>query len=68
MASVAALERRRRELAAAYVKATRRHDRRADLSKQMVKTTCAALRADLKSQREAKTAVDDLFTRLKVHP
>ncbi|WP_029554808.1 hypothetical protein [Xanthobacter sp. 91] len=59
------LERRRREMAAAYVKATRRHAPRAALAQKLVRATCDALRAELKAEQAAArqaNAAPDLFT------
>ncbi len=56
MATAAALERRRREMAAAYVKATRRHAPRAGLGKKLVRATCDALQAEIRDARAAAKA------------
>lgn len=64
---IAHLERRRREMAAAYVKATRRHAPRAALAQKLVRATCDALRAELKAEQVAARQADaapDLFTPL----
>lgn len=61
------LERRRREMAADYVKATRRHAPRAALAQKLVRATCDALRAELKAEQAAARQADaapDLFTPL----
>ncbi|WP_454919257.1 hypothetical protein [Xanthobacter sediminis] len=62
MASVASLEHRRRELAADYAKASRRHDRRAGLARKLVQATCAALKADIRRRPKAEATEDDLFS------
>lgn len=62
---IADLERRRREMAAAYVRATRGHAPRAALAQKLVRATCAALRAEIKADeaaRKAATAGPDLFS------
>lgn len=46
-AQIQHLERRRREMAAEYAKAARKHLKRADLSRALVRATCAALRAEV---------------------
>jgi hypothetical protein len=64
---IAHLERRRREMAAAYAKAARRHARRAALARKLVRATCDALRAELKAEQAAArqaNAAPDLFTPL----
>lgn len=66
MASIPALDRRRRELAADLAKATRRHARRAALARNLVRATCDVLRAEVRAARQARTVVEDLFTRLGV--
>ncbi|MFG1226070.1 hypothetical protein [Xanthobacter wiegelii] len=63
---IAHLERRRREMAAAYVKATRRHAPRAALAQKLVRATCDALRAEIRDERVAAKArlapgMPDLF-------
>lgn len=63
---IAHLERRRREMAAAYVKASRRHAPRAALARKLVRATCDALRAELRDVRAAAKAppasgLPDLF-------
>lgn len=60
------LERRRREMAAAYVKAARRHAPRAALADKLVRATCDALRAEIKAQQAAvrdpaASGLPDLF-------
>lgn len=60
------LERRRREMAAAYVKATRRHAPRAALAEKLVRATCDALQAEIRDARAAAKApaasgMPDLF-------
>lgn len=65
--SVTALESRRRDLAAAYAKATRRHARASTLSRQLVHATCEVLRAELRAAK-ATEAVEDLFSRLAARP
>ena len=64
MASVAALERRRRETAAAYVKAVRGHAPRAAIARKLVAATCAALKAEIRAARrsqEPQAGQPDLF-------
>lgn len=63
---IAHLERRRREMAAAYVKATRRHAPRAALAQKLVRATCDALQAEIRDARAAAKApaasdMPDLF-------
>lgn len=61
------LDRRRREMAAAYVKATRRHAPRAAMAKKLVRATCDVLRAEIKAEQAAARQADatpDLFTPL----
>ncbi|MCL8385818.1 hypothetical protein [Xanthobacter aminoxidans] len=53
---IAHLERRRREMAAAYVKATRRHAPRAALAQKLVRATCDALQAEIRDARAAAKA------------
>ncbi|MFG1246755.1 hypothetical protein [Xanthobacter flavus] len=67
---IAHLERRRREMAAAYVKATRRHAPRAALARKLVRATCAALQAEIRDARPAAKApfpsdMPDLFAASK---
>ncbi|QTL01946.1 hypothetical protein J5J86_14140 [Aquabacter sp. L1I39] len=64
MASAATLHRRRREMAAAYATATRRHAPRAALHRHLVQATCEALKAELRAARRASAAQQepDLFS------
>lgn len=50
------LERRRRDMAAAYAKAVRGHAPRAILARQMVDATCAALREELRASKSARAS------------
>lgn len=51
MAGPAALARRRREMAAAYARAARRHEPRADLARSLVALTCQLLKAEIRAAR-----------------
>lgn len=60
------LERRRREMAAAYVKAARGHAPCAALARKLVRATCDALRAEIRqtqgaAKARAEAATPDLF-------
>lgn len=53
MTSTAALERRRREMAAAYAQAARRHQPRAALARNLVAITCQVLKSEIRAARAA---------------
>mgnify|MGYP001806313686 CR=1 FL=1 len=51
MKGPAALTRRRREMAAAYARAARRHEPRADLARTLIALTCQLLKAEIRAAR-----------------
>lgn len=51
MTAPAALARRRREMAAAYARASRRHKPSADLARALVAITCQLLKAEIRAAR-----------------
>lgn len=66
------LECRRRDMAAEYRKAARRHAPRADLARKLVRATCAALKAEVQAGRQSRPnaadapAMADLFAAFPV--